>query len=72
MPHTVKDLENLIEQELDNQVKCGEMPYVCGMMNTQLGRIRLKKALKSMILDQGNTSLMDCLNQIEHSHQIED
>jgi hypothetical protein len=72
MPHTEKDLENLIEQELDNQVKCGEMPYVCGLMNTQLGRIRLKKTIKSMILDQGNTDLMDCLDQIEHSHQIED
>jgi len=72
MPHTEKDLDNLIEQELNNQVSCGEMPYVCGLMKTQLGRIRLKKTIKSMILDQGNTSLMGCLQQIEHGHQFED
>ena len=72
MPHTEKDLDNLIEQELNNQVSCGEMPYICGLMNSTLGRVRLKKVIKSMILDQGNTSLMDCLDQIEHSHAIED
>jgi hypothetical protein len=72
MAHTEKDLEDLIEQELDSQVHCGEMPYICGLMNTKLGRVRLKTTIKSMILDQGNTSLMDCLHQIEQGHQRED
>jgi hypothetical protein len=65
MGHTEADLDRMINEVLDEYKEYHELPYVCGMINTTLGRKRIFAYVKEMILKQGMTDIEAILNQIQ-------
>lgn len=69
MPHTEQDLDRLINEILDENKSCaGDLPYVCGLINSEHGRKRLFEYMKKMVLEQGMTDLEAILSQVEDAH----
>jgi hypothetical protein len=71
MAYTEADLDRMINGILDEKKDCrDEMPYVCGMINTKHGRIRLFTVVKKIVLEQGQPDIEAILAQIEDAHDF--
>jgi hypothetical protein len=69
MGRTEADLDRMINEVFDEKLNAvDEIPYVCGMLRTKHGRERIFKAVKKMILEQGETDIEAILAQFEDAH----
>jgi hypothetical protein len=68
MSHTEADLYKLINEVIDDYKDRRDLPYVCGMINTMLGRKRIFNYVKYMVLEQGMTDIEAVLGLIQHEY----
>jgi hypothetical protein len=72
MPHSITDLENLINSVIDKQLNCDDLPFICSTVSSDEGRTRIVELVKKKILNEGITTVDAALALIEEAMEAPD
>ena len=64
--YTEKDLEDLINKVIDEQINCQQLPYVCSILSSESGKGKVFKYIKDAILKDGITDIYAALAHLEN------
>lgn len=60
------ELDRLIEEKIQEELDCKILDRVCAMLQTDYGKKKIHKAVRSLILNQGMRDIDACLSHIEN------